>query len=198
MSLDKGIIFAILKSMKRINLRSKKILLIIGAIITLTGIGAVSALTSSNSTSATEETPLVKDVRHQGEVLDNHEARITNNENDVSELQKNTGTAPSTTRVEIPVPSPYPGTEQPEPTPAPTPPAAPIIVSRYEIIDLGGGNVDCKLTYSNGTNYQWHWQTVNPQGAWVTDGQGQNGHWQVATNTSGICDQRTIGQPKVN
>lgn len=52
--------------------------------------------------------------RHQ-EVLDNHEARIDNLENDTKVLQYNTGTAPAPDPVIVPiVPQPAP---EPEPTP---------------------------------------------------------------------------------
>lgn len=72
----------------------------------------------------------------------------------------------------------------------------PITVSSYRQIDEDSGNIDCEYTYSDGTTYQFHWQVINPQGSWQTNGQGQDGHWVATTTTSGVCDDSVIGQSK--
>lgn len=170
-------------------LKSKRVVLAIVA-STLVATAGVSAYTVNQTSTASEETPIVKEVNRQGEQLDNHEGRITNAESDIGALQQNTGTAPSTTRVEV-SPTPAPSTQISAPV------AKPTVVS-YSKIVIDTNNTDCKYAYSDGTVYQWRWQTINPQGSWVTDGNGNNGHWVATTNTTGNCSATAIGGPKVN
>lgn len=121
---------------------------------------------------------VLKQNEHQDNVLANHEARITNTENDVSQLQGNTTIVE---RVEVPV-----VVTQPVPTPeAPAPEPEPVVVTAYEQVPVSGTeDIDCKYTYSDGTTYQWHWFTVEyNQGSRIT-------------HRSGICDDRAIGTNK--
>lgn len=70
-------------------------------------------------------------------------------------------------------------------------------VTAYQRIQIAvNGDTDCRFTYSDGTTFQWHWQTVNEHGSWVTDSSGNNGHWVASTTESGVCDQSTIGKAK--
>lgn len=64
---------------------------------------------------------LYTQVQQQDTVLKNHEARLSNVEHDVSDLQQNTKTPPSTEKVEVPVattpvPATAPTTKQAEKT----------------------------------------------------------------------------------
>lgn len=140
--------------------------LIIGSII------GVAALQNPESTTAVDS-PIAQEVDRQGQVLNNHEGRITNTENDVKDLQSNTGTPPSVTRVEVPA--------QPPSAPAPIQP--PITIVGYEVIPIPGSeNKDCKYTYSDGSTRQFLWQIV-------TYNQGTK-----FTQTNDFCDYRIIGK----
>lgn len=76
-------------------------------------------------------------------------------------------------------------------------PQSPVTVTNYSVIPLDDiGNQDCVYTYSDGTTYQFRYQTINPQGSWITDGQGKNGYWAPTIHTDGICDDSVIGQLK--
>lgn len=56
----------------------------------------------------------------------------------------------------------------------------PVTVAAVEQVPVGeAGSVDCKLTYSDGTTFQWHWKTVSPN-----------------THQNGFCDETIVGQPK--
>lgn len=80
-------------------------------------------------------------------------------------------------------------------TTTPTPP--PVTVVSYKKIPLDSlGNIDCQYTYSDGTTYEWQWQKVNPQGAWMENSEGQGGHYVSSTSTNGYCDNSVIGMPK--
>ncbi len=131
--------------------------------------------------------PIVQEVTHQGEVLENHEARITNTENDVKDLQTNTQTAPSPTRVVVNEVT-TPPASQPlytEPVTQPTPePAPPVVVTSYRKIVVDEYQTDCELTYSDGTTYRWAWETTEyNQGTKIT-------------HHSDICDDSIIGSRK--
>lgn len=80
------------------------------AIITLLGILGSGLIMLSGNTSEAESNyaPI---IQHHEEVLDNHEARITNLESDTEVLQQNTNTPPAPAQ---PVPQ-----VNPEPTPPP-------------------------------------------------------------------------------
>jgi len=62
---------------------------------------------------------------------------------------------------------------EPQPTPV-------TVVAVEQVPVAGGKDVDCKLTYSDGTTYQWHWKIVGG----------------TTTNTSGYCDERIVGKAK--
>jgi hypothetical protein len=83
--------------------------------------------------------------------------------------------------------------EEVEPTPQPE---GITVVSYEQVPSEGNKDVDCKVTYSDGTTYQWSWSTVKEQGSWVTDSSGNNGHWVPATFMSGYCDQSLLGKVK--
>lgn len=155
--------------------------LIIGSAVLLTLATATSlALTQPSNLMAESDLPIK--VQHQQEQLDNHEARITNTENDVTGLQNKTSTPPSVQRVEVPVVQPAP-VSQPSPTP-PEPEPTPVTVTSYEQIPVENSeDVDCKYTYSDGTTYQWHWKTVEYNQVRIV-------------HTTGKCDQSAIGTEK--
>ena len=126
----------------------KKKLLLITPVMLLATIGVATALSNPEPTKATDS-PLVQQV-------DNHEARITNTENDVEDLQTKTNTPPSTTRVNVPSVT----TSVSTPT-EPTVPPPSVLVVAYEKIPVNDTDIDCQLTYSDGTTYKWHWKTYN-------------------------------------
>jgi hypothetical protein len=166
--------------------------LLIGTTLVLLTSATVVTATVGNPkpTSATEVTPLVTEVNQHAAQLDNHEARIGNAENNIKDLQAKTNTAPSVSNQAVPAP-----VSTPTATSAPTP----ITVASFTQIPLDNtGNIDCSYIYSDGTTYQWHWQTVTPQGTWVTDGVGQNGHWVASTQTNNNCSKVVIGTVKTN
>lgn len=180
--------------MKKLKVRqafkNKKIVVAVVA-STLIATAGVSAVAVNQATGADSEPPIVQEVHQQGEQLENHEARITNAENDISDLQENTNTAPSTNRVEVPVVSSTPSSNpDPEPTPAP------VTVVSFQQIGVGGGDYDCKYTYSDGTTHRWLWKDYTEQGSWVTDSNGNNGHWVGTTRTVGNCTANAVGTVK--
>lgn len=111
-------------------------------------VGGVSALTLNNPTPTKAiDSPIVQQVQHQQEELGNHDARITNTENDVKDLQAKTSTPPSSTRVIVKEVT-TPATVEPLSTASPTV----VTTASYEL----GGEKDgfCKLVYSDNTvNY---------------------------------------------
>lgn len=79
-----------------------------------------------------------------------------------------------------------------------TPQQVPVTVAAFEQVPQPDGeSIDCKLTYSDSSTYQWHWMIVDEHGAWVTDSQGQHGHWQQTTSAIRACDNSLIGQEKL-
>lgn len=137
---------------------------------------------------ATTQTGIINTIlehnNHQDQVLDNHEARLNNNERDISELQDNTNTSPSTQRVEVPV---VVERNDPDPEPLPEPEPHPITVISYRQVPLEGSeNIDCEYKYSDNTTYQWHWLTVE---------------YNQGTKTIrkyGTCDTSVVGREKVS
>ncbi len=168
-------------------------LLIATAVIVIGLTGGIISASQSETTGATES-PLVTEVSNHEAELKNHEARISNTENNVKDLQNKTDTPPSTNTVEVPV---YVPAQVPPTDPTPAPPV-PVTVTAYREVVINPDTSDCEYTYSDGTTYQFSWKTSDPQGSWQTDGTGQNGHWAKTTNTSGYCDNRAIGLPRVN
>lgn len=70
------------------------------------------------------------DLPHINAVLDNHEARITNAEANISAIQAQANITPAPVQVEVPVVEPAPQTAPeatPSPTIAPTPEPRPVI-----------------------------------------------------------------------
>lgn len=120
--------------------------LIISSIVLITLATATSfALTSPTELGAESDLPVK--VQHQQEQLDNHEARLTNLEADVSDLQDRTNTPPSVQRVEVPIVN---NTSLAEPTPEPKPV---VVVSSNFIVNLGNGG-NCEVVYSDGSKSQ--------------------------------------------
>lgn len=159
----------------------KKLTVVSSIALTTLVTGVVYA--NLNPIEATVESPIIQEVKHQGEVIDNHEARLTNVEKDIDKLQQNTNTPPASNKVSVPaVVTPPP--EQPieEPTQVEQKPDPVTVVSYTQIPD--GENTDCQYTYSDGTTYIWDWETVE---------------WNQGTrigHRSGICDYRAIGKVK--
>lgn len=123
--------------------------LLIGSTIVL----ALAGTTSYNLTRPiSADTDLPLKVQQQGEVLDNHEARITNTENDVKDLQSNTNTPPSSTRFVAPTPS-NPPALQPESTqPVQSNPKVKVVSASQRIEEEPNQKTYyCDLTYSDGT-----------------------------------------------
>lgn len=103
-----------------------------------------------NKSGAETEPPIIQEVKHQGQVLDNHEDRITNTEKDVSDLQNNTQTAPNSTRTvvrEVTTPSPT------EPIASPIPDLTIRVASAVQRVDgtNENGKFYCDLVYSDNT-----------------------------------------------
>lgn len=161
--------------------------IIIGLVTTALISGLVVGGVKMNKTNADVEAPIVTEVRHQGEVLDNHEARLTNVEGDVSELQTNTNTSPSSNRQSVPAvatPSSTQSLSAPAPAPDTPEPTSVTVVAFEEVPVEGSEDMDCKLTYSDGTSHQWHWKKVSyNQGTKIT-------------NTVNKCDSSVIGELK--
>lgn len=179
---------------KRIYRDMKKSIYIPLVIATL-GCGIILTMSLQTETGAEFDLPgLNQQVQRQGEQIDNHEARITNNENDISDLQDNTSTPPRSSRVDVPSvttppaePLPASSETEPTPQPEPEPEPEPIVVVSYEQVPMNTGynneDMDCKLTYSDGTTYQWHWKVVSFNQTKIT-------------NTYGTCDPSVIGRNK--
>jgi len=133
------------------GLALKKKLLVGGVIVALAAGGVTAALNQPQSTGA-DTSPLTQEVDRQGQELSNHEARITNNESDIKNLQNNTGTAPSANRESVPYVSSTTQTLVSAPnTPTVSPASAPAVVTKSNL--LIGGQYDgyCQLTYSDGS-----------------------------------------------
>lgn len=151
----------------------KKKAIIISSILIAGSVIEVTALQAPQSGGAVDS-PLIQEVDHQGQVLNNHEARITNTENNVKDIQSKTSTPPSTTQVSIP-----------QTTATPTTPvvASQVTIISFEVIPISGSeDQDCKYVYTDGSTKQFAWQrTIYNQGTKITQ-------------TSGYCDGRVIGQ----
>lgn len=160
-------------------------------------IAGIVATSNNPSKTGADTSPVVQQ-------LSNHEARIKNAESNIKDLQAKTGTPTSSSQVDVPVaPSSTDLAAATAPTTStsatsadtPSAPATPTVVS-YREIPLDADNSDCEYTYSDNTTYRFAWKRTNEQGAWVTDGAGQNGHWVKSTQTNGYCDDKAIGRPK--
>lgn len=134
--------------------------------------------------------------------LSNHEARLKNAENNIKDLQAKTNTPDSASNVTVPqsavaTDSDVTSTGTSVSTPV-TPVDNPVVVTAFREVVLDADNSDCEYTYSDGTTYQFHWKTTNPKGSWITDGQGQNGHWEKSIATNGYCSDKALGLPKAS
>lgn len=144
----------------------------------LTSVAVVSIIHFNKGNAGTVP-PIVQEVEHQGQVLDNHEDRIGNVEKDVSDLQNNTQTPPSSTKTvvrEVTTPSPT------EPISAPQQPAqwTPVVITSFQKIP-DGENIVCQLNYSDGTSHSWLFMEVKYNQGVKT------------TTVAGKCDESLVG-----
>lgn len=157
-------------------MKKKLILTTIASVLTIGAVSGAVALTSKPQNSGADTTPISSTLQQQQDELNNHEARITNNESNISALGDKTGTN-TTTVVQVPAPATQ---TTPTAAPATTPAPSPVTVTAYEQIPIDSNNIDCKLTYSDGTTYQWHWKVAKGN----------------ISYTAEICDSSIIGTPK--
>jgi hypothetical protein len=74
----------------------------------------------------------------------------------------------------------------------------PVVVTSYATSPGDNdGDVNCTLTYSDGSTSTFLWQTVNPQGVLITPATGQP-YWSPVTTYNGACDDSLLGTPKAN
>lgn len=163
----------------------KKRIVAIATVSTVLGL-LLGGYTLANTWASTDSPTTIQGVNevndHQQSQLDNHEARISNTENDVSGLQQSTNTPQSSNRVTVPGVTPPPTSQA---APDVTPPPTPVTVASYEQLSVPGSeDIDCKLTYTDGSTHTWRWKTV-------TYNQGT-----ATTQLSGRCDPSIIGQAK--
>lgn len=152
----------------------KAIITTLASIITIGSISGAVALNSTPQKAGADDSPIVQTLADHSKELANHEARITNTENNVQAVADKTGT--TTTIIEQ-----VPATSQAPAEVAPTL----VTVTAYEQIPVdANGSMDCKLTYSDGTIYQWHWKTTKK----IFTG--------IVTSYDKNCDSSTIGTTK--
>lgn len=166
---------------------NKKSVLVTSAFL-LASFATFGVLDKAPATKA-DTSPLIQEVN-------NHEVRIGNAEKNIRDLQTKTNTPPASDTISTDTPTNSPITDNTMATQS-EPSTPPTVVSYKEIV-IDSGTSDCEYTYSDGSTYTFHWKNTNPEGSWVTDGQGQNGHWVASTNYSGYCDDRALGWPKAN
>lgn len=151
-------------------MKKKLILTTVASVLTIGAVSGAVALNSTPQKTGADTSPITTTLQQQQDELNNHEARITNTENNVQAVASKTGT---TTTVVEQVPTPSLQTTAVAPTP--------VIVTAYEkLAPDSDGTIDCKLTYSDSTTYQWHWYKTH------------NG----VTSTFNACDDTVIGQVK--
>lgn len=134
-----------------------KKLLIIPA-VALAGGGLSLAVNHSYPVGADSDPPIVQEVKHQGEVLQNHEDRIGNLEKDAADLQKNTNTPPSSSRVvvrEVTTPSASEPLSINPPAPQPAPqshdPREIMNINTQLILNPQGNSTKCQYFLYDGT-----------------------------------------------
>jgi hypothetical protein len=137
-----------------IKLSMKQKLITGGAVLVFASVPVALAVNSPEPIGASDDPPIVQEVKKQGEQLDNHEDRITNNEKDITNLQNNTGTAPSSDRVVVRnVTTQSPNQPLTSPSVAPTPPPTPVVDPRtileVQITD-GANSRTCNYKLYNG------------------------------------------------
>ena len=103
-----------------------KTTLIGAAATTLLAVGTLAILDNKPANSTFDLPGLGQQVQHQGEVLDNHEARITNNESAIVTLQGAVPAATAPVKVDVPVVSQAPVVAPVTPAPV-DPPVTPLI-----------------------------------------------------------------------
>lgn len=126
-----------------------------GVVVAMAAGGVTAALSQPQSTGA-DTSPLVQQVNHNTEQLDNHEDRISNNERDVKDLQNKTSTSSNSSNVTPrsvnTAPSSQPVTnndlgQAPAQAPAPTP--DPRTITRI-FKGVNAGVITCKYELYNG------------------------------------------------
>lgn len=156
--------------------------------IVLTGtIAGVMATTNNPKPTGADTSPITG-------TLSNHETRIKNAENNIKVLQSATGTtdSPDNTTITPPVAS---GSAQTNNVSFDEITTATVTVASYREIPVSNGR-DCEYTYTDGTTYRFNWERTNPQGSWVTNGDGTGGHWVATVQREGKCDDSVIGSTK--
>lgn len=129
----------------------KKLLIASATLLTITG--TMSYMANKPTAKADDVPPIVQEVTRHKEELDNHEARISNVESDVKDLQKNTSTAPSSTKQSVPqVTTQSVPTEQLAAQPTQTSQEVKVVSSSFTI-DVQGNHY-CSLVYSDGSTGQ--------------------------------------------
>lgn len=88
--------------------------------LAVTGLAAFTVVGWNNKVSSEFDLPaLNQQVQHHEDVLNNHEARIENLENDTQAIQEQTGATPSPDRVVVPAVPPQPEPPQVQPSRSP-------------------------------------------------------------------------------
>jgi len=173
-------------------MNKRKAIIITGSIVILGVIGGGVANMAGSKTVGAGTSPLITEV-------DQHEVRISNAENNIRALQTKTNTPDNPSNAPVPTVNSSIATNTATSNSVAAPVlevTVPVTVVAYKEIVIDADTSDCEYTYSDGTTYRFPWKTTNPQGAWITDGSGQNGHWQPAINKNGFCDNRAIGMYK--
>lgn len=145
---------------KQLKFTNKQTAIGLAVAANVTALLLVVSLIPRSATGGFDLDGLNQQVQKQGEELDNHEARITNTENDVNDLQQKTGTAPSQNRQTVPsvtTPAPAPSTATPAPAPAPTP----TVVNVQRSVQKNPSNsfsymMTCRYIWSDG-NFQYRY-----------------------------------------
>jgi hypothetical protein len=144
-------------------------------------VGAVGAFTLPEHTAKAVDSPLITEVQHQQEQLNNHEARITNVENDVNGLHDATGAPKPVSNITVTeVSTPEVPVEQFS-SATPTVEDTTVRVTEGVMRVEADGNYFCDLTYSDGSTESIH--------------QGQVFSFMGKPVVPGNCD-KYIGQAK--
>lgn len=172
--------FSVLKNKKALLIpKTKKAGIITIAVVVGLVVGGAGV---TRSEAAMDWLGLEQKLEHIDERNDNQDDRIANTEKDVEKLQDETNTEPATERVVVREVVTENTTVQntPEPEPVSKPKPVPIIVTKVEQLDVGGGNVDCKITFSDGTSKIRQYKRVFTGGS----------------STAGACDDSILGTLK--
>jgi hypothetical protein len=163
-------------------MKKKIILPAVGLAIIGSVLGGSIVLSHSG---ADDVPPIVQQVQHNTEELDNHESRITNLENDTKDLQNKTGISSSPNNT-TPPPVTTPKADKPltQSSGGTIADPEPVTVTAYEKINVDDSETDCRITYSDSTTYQWVWQTV------------EYNQGNKIIHTHGVCNSTVIGTKK--